>query len=279
MKARMAALLLVAAAALGGCAAPTPAAAPPSVAGMVWQPDQDTVAPSGRWDALGARTLLVQWTVVDGIAFTPVVGATPARALPDWAGIARQPWARDVIVGLAGRFDERAARQSMPELAAISRRIAASPPPVRIAGWYFPVEVDPTWQDAPAMADALRELPRPLWISVHDTANLGPEVLAQGLQRWLPADVGVFLQDGVGLHAREPAVAVEYLEVLARRLGRERVRLIAEAMRPAPGGGFRPATAAELRPQLAAYRGWPVYLFETRYVAGPLVDALLERRP
>jgi hypothetical protein len=34
-----------------------------------------------------------------------------------------------------------------------------------------------------------------------------------------------------------------------------------------------------LRPQLAAYRGWPVYLFETRYVGGPLVDALLERRP
>ncbi|HYF17574.1 MAG TPA: hypothetical protein VEA40_06865, partial [Ramlibacter sp.] len=147
-------------------------------------------------------------------------------------------------------------------------------PPVNVAGWYFPVEVDPTWVDAAAMAGALAGLPRPLWISVYDNSNIGPEALASSLQRWLPRDVGVFFQDGVGVHAREARVAADYMRVLSERLGRERVRLIAEAFRPRTGGGFRAATPEELRPQLAAYAGWPVYLFETRYVGPQLVEAL-----
>ena len=61
---------------------------------------------------------------------------------------------------------------------------------------------------------------------------------------------------------------------LARRLGRERVRVIAEAFRPKAGGGFRPATLEELRPQLATYGGFPIYLFEgPRYVPADVVEA------
>ena len=60
-----------------------------------------------------------------------------------------------------------------------------------------------------------------------------------------------------------------------RRLGRNRVRVIAEAFRPKPGGGFRPATLDELRPQLATYDGFPIYLFEgPRYVTPALIDGL-----
>jgi hypothetical protein len=121
----------------------------------------------------------------------------------------------------------------------------------------------------------LAQLPRPLWISVYDSANVGPEELAQSLVEWLPPDVGVFFQDGVGVHAREAYVARHYANVLVRRLGRERVRLIAEAFRPNPGGGFRPATLEELRPQLATYEGFPIYLFEgPRYVGASLVQGL-----
>jgi hypothetical protein len=85
----------------------------------------------------------------------------------------------------------------------------------------------------------------------------------------------VFFQDGVGVHARDAFVARHYINVLARRLGRERVRVIAEAFRPQVGGGFRPATLEELRPQLAQYQGLPIYLFEgPRYVTPQLVKDL-----
>ena len=79
------------------------------------------------------------------------------------------------------------------------------------------------------------------------------------------------------MHAREAWVARHYVTVLERSLGKGRVRVIAEAFRPKPGGGFRPATIDELRPQLATYSGLPIYLFEgPRYVPSALVDQLVE---
>jgi len=57
--------------------------------------------------------------------------------------------------------------------------------------------------------------------------------------------------------------------------GKDRVRIIVEAFRPNYGGGFRSATAAELKPQLAAYDGYPLYLFDgPHYVTPALVKAL-----
>jgi len=139
------------------------------------------------------------------------------------------------------------------------------------------VEIDPTWSEAPQLTALLAKLPRPLWISVYDSANVGPQELADGLLKWLPADVGVFFQDGVGVHARDSWVARHYVTVLERTLGKGRVRVIAEAFRPKPGGGFRPATIAELRPQLASYAGLPIYLFEgPLYVPPSLVDELVQ---
>ena len=263
--------LLLAASLFAGCAVTVP-----PIEGVVWQIDNDTTDPRGDWERLGVKRLLVQWTVVDGLAFVPGTRQAAGAKMPDWQRIAAQPWASEVIVGLAGRFDERGARNDLEALVQLSAEVAKTPPPgVKVAGYYFPIEIDPTWMEAGRLKTLLQQLPRPLWISVYDSANVGPEELAQSLVEWLPPDVGVFFQDGVGVHAREPYVARHYANVLVRRLGKERVRVIAEAFRPKEGGGFRAATAAELRPQLATYAGFPIYLFEgPRYVPTQLVQEL-----
>ena len=256
---------------LAGCAVQVP-----PIEGMVWQVYNENAAPKGDWDRLGARRLLIQWTAVDGIAFREGT-SMPSGNIPDWNRIAGEPWAREVILGLAGRFDEKGARADIAQLAETSAALAKLPTPLNVVGYYFPVEIDPTWSEAPQLTALLAKLPRPLWISVYDSANVGPQELADGLLKWLPADVGVFFQDGVGVHARDSWVARHYVTVLERSLGKGRVRVIAEAFRPRPGGGFRPATIGELRPQLASYAGLPIYLFEgPLYVKPSLVDELIQ---
>jgi hypothetical protein len=280
---RPAALVLAALALLlaAGCRE-VPAPGDPAavhIEGTVWQPDARTTHPQGIWERAGAHTLLVQWTALGEQSFVEGCGGTPATtALPDWHRIAREPWAKDVILGLAGQGDEAVARRDVAALVQRSRCLAALATPLHVTGWYFPVEVDATWQEATQLPALLADLPRPLWISVYDRANVGPEALAVWLDGWLPKDVGVFFQDGVGVHARSAPVAREYLGVLQKHLGARRVRLIAEAFRPAVGGSFRPATLDELVPQLAAYGGQPVYLFDgPHYVDNTLVEGLRER--
>ena len=247
----------------------------PGIVGIVWQPDNKTVGIKGDWQKLGARELLVQWTVVDDQAFVPGTGLPNVPVLPDWARIAIEPWAQDVIVGLAGYFSENRSRDNIEQLAAVSERIAKLPTPLHVTGYYFPAEVDPSWTRAKELPALLAKLPRPLWISVYDGANIGPAATADWLKQWLPDDIGVFFQDGVGVYARTAPVARTYADALRERLGKDRVRIIVEAFRPNYGGGFRSATAAELKPQLAAYDGYPLYLFDgPHYVTPALVKAL-----
>lgn len=249
------------------------------VRGIVWQTDDATTRPAGDWDLLGAHELLIQWVVVDETAFVPHTKWREARRLPDFERIGHEPWARNVILGLAGYMDERRARAGVEKLAEMSVPLAHLPLGLHVTGYYFPVEIDPTWRDAPqAFARALAKLPRPLWITVYDSANVGARTLADWLASWLPGDVGIFFQDGCGVYARVPRVAREYLDVLASRLGKDRVRVIAEAFRPAERGGFRSATADELRAQLAEYGGYGVYLFDgPHYVNTALTRALAPR--
>ena len=258
--------------ALAGCAG-APAAGPTRIDGVIWQPHNSSIAPEGQWDRLGARQLLVQWTAVDGLAFVPEAAMPQVPAIPDWQKIAKAPWAQEVILGLAGRFDEHLARANVQTLASTSIQLARAATPLNVVGWYFPVEIDPTWKDIPGMSDLLRHLPRPLWVSVYDNSNIGATPLANWIETWLPPDVGIFFQDGVGVHTRDASVARQYADVLAKRFGPQRFRLIAEVFRPNLGGGFRSATANELKPQLAMYRGHSVFVFE-----GPtyLSDALVE---
>lgn len=245
------------------------------VTGIVWQVDAATARPRGNWQRLGADHLLIQWIVVDGIGFAPGLGTKKPPRLPDWHRIGAEPWADHVILGLEGDFSENNARANVLRLAEGSAAAARERLPLNIEGYYFPVEVDPTWRQAPdVMPEALAMLPRPLWISVYDSANIGGGPLADWLATWLPDDVGVFFQDGVGVEARSPETARAYADALAARLGKARLRIITEAFRPREGGGFRAATAEELASQINAMRGYDLYLFD-----GPhyIDDALIER--
>ncbi|WP_296183002.1 DUF4434 domain-containing protein [Pseudomonas sp. UBA1879] len=247
----------------------------PNIVGIVWQPDNATVGIQGDWQKLGVRELLVQWTAVDGQAFVPGSGLPEVPVLPDWARIAKAPWARDVIVGLAGFFSENRSRDNIEELATLSERLAKVKTPLNVTGWYFPAEVDPSWSRAKELPALLARLPRPLWISVYDGANIGPDATANWLKTWLPDDIGVFFQDGVGVYARTAPVARTYADALRKKLGKQRVKIIVEAFRPQVGGGFRPATVDELKPQIAAYRGYPLYLFDgPHYVTPDVVKGL-----
>jgi len=245
------------------------------IKGIVWQVDNATVDINGDWGSLGIRELLIQWTVVDELAFIPGTGLPLASRLPDWDRIARQPWAREVILGLAGRFQETEARQNVDRLVELSKQISSLPTPLNVSGWYFPVEVDPTWSDAPRMGALLAELPRPLWISVYDSANVGARTLADWLESWLPKDVGVFFQDGVGVYARDAMTARLYADTLAAMLGQERLRVIVEAFRPNGANGFRSATIEELSPQIEALSEHHLYLYDgPHYVNEDLVRSL-----
>lgn len=267
-------VMLATALLLAGCAL-RPATIPP-LSGTVWQIDNKTLDPRGNWQRTGANELLVQWIAVDDTTFVDNAEFATAPQLPAWSRIAGEPWAKEVILGLAGRYDENAARADIVNLAAKSAALAKLPTPLNVAGWYFPVEIDPTWTEAPTLAPLLATLPRPLWISVYDSANVGPDALVHGLMRWLPPDVGVFFQDGVGVHARDAPTARRYADVLASRLGKERVRIIAEAFRPQVGGGLRGATIEELGPQLAHYTGYRIYLFDgPHYVPDALVAQIV----
>jgi hypothetical protein len=250
----------------------------PLAAGVVWQPHDGNSNPRGAWDRLGVQNLLVQWSVVDDIAFVADSGLSQTPILPDWPRISREPWAQRVILGLAGRFDETAARNSALDLSILSARLARLPTVLHVEGWYFPVEFDPTWKDASQLRAALANLPRPLWVSVYDNANLGAPNLVSTLAAWLPDDVGILFQDGVGVHARDARTARDYVDTLATRFGAQRVRVIAEVFRPQGGGGFRAATADEILPQLAHYQGLTVYLFDgPTYLSDALVDDLVNR--
>ncbi|MFG1416490.1 hypothetical protein V5F38_02290 [Xanthobacter sp. V0B-10] len=245
------------------------------VDGIVWQLHAGSLDPYGEWERLGARALLLQWIVLNGVAFVPGLGVETIADPPNWARISREPWARSIIVGLASLSSEPDARRNVAALVDFSARIAEKPLPFRASGYYFPVEADPTWADAPKMGALLSALPRPLWVSAYDNSNIGAGPFADWVNSWLPKDVGLFFQDGVGLYMRTPQSARQYGEALIAKLGRERFRMILEAFRPAGGDKLRAATAAEIRPQIEAYRGLDTFVFEApTYLGRSLINEL-----
>ncbi|MCG5237759.1 hypothetical protein [Xanthobacter oligotrophicus] len=252
--------------------------APRLMEGIVWQVHGGLLDPRGDWNEIGARSLLVQWLVADGTAFVPLpdLGLPLIADAPNWTRIAREPWAQTIIAGLAGRFKEPEARRDVLALGALSARVARQSLPFTPAGFYFPVEADPTWTGVGQMAAAIADIPRPLWVSAYDNSNVGAKAFADWVEGWLPSDVGLLFQDGVGVYTRSPEAARSYAQVLTQRLGSERFRLIAEAFRPAGGDLLRAATAAELLPQLRAYEGFEVFVFDgPHYVDRLLVKKLL----
>jgi hypothetical protein len=158
----------------------------------------------------------------------------------------------------------------------MSARLAKVKTPLNVTGWYLPAEVDPSWSRAKELPALLAKLPRPLWISFYDGANIGPDATADWLKSWLPSDIGVFFQDGVGVYNRTAPVARNYADALSKRLGKKRVKIIVEAFRPKVGGGFRSATTIELKPQIAAYDGYSLYLFDGPALFDPGVGGGVE---
>jgi hypothetical protein len=256
-----------------------PASAQPLASGVMWQLYEQAPDARGNWHKLGVRELFVQWLAVDGIAYVPGTGLRETSRMPDWRRVSREPWAEGVIAGLSGRTNEAQARRSLAAMAEESRRIASLKLPFRVSAWYFPAEVDPTWKEAASlMPIALERLPRPLWISAYDGGDTEPGKYAAWIASWLPRDVGVMFQDGVGLRLRTPASARGYVQALAAKLGAQRVAMIAEAFRT-EGGKMRPATAGELKPQLAAYRGLRIYIFDgPHYLPELVVNDLLSSK-
>jgi hypothetical protein len=248
----------------------------PPVNGVVWQLHANAPDAKGTWHRLGARELIVQWMAVDRVAFVRGTGMKEAARIPDWARIAKAPWAEQVIVGLSGRFDEQTTRRSLDAMLAESLEIARLRFPFRVSGWYFPAEVDPHWRNAPqVLPPVLAKLPRPLWITIYDTDNVGAERYADWIASFMPPDVQVLFQDSVGVGTRDAAAARRYADSLSKRLGRERVAIEVEALR-SELGKFRPATPAELRDQLSHYRGYRLYLFDgPHYVSDRVVEELI----
>jgi hypothetical protein len=275
-------------------ATPQPPAAPPAspiettasidlptrdlIDGIVWQPLASMLDPHGEWQRLGAQTLMMQWTVLDGVSFIPNLLDLPTiEDAPNWRRIQREPWARKIIMGLASYGNEPNARRDVAQLAALSAKVARARLPFKPSAYYFPVEIDPTWQGAAQIGPLLADIPRPLWVSCYDNSNVGGAALGDWLASFLPKDVGVMLQDGLGGHMRTAESARQYVEALRVRLGPERVALIPEAFRPDGSGGLRAATAQELRPQLDTYRGIETYVFEgPHYLTRRIIRQLTE---
>lgn len=250
----------------------------PPITGFMWQLHEKAADAKGTWHRLGARELILQWAAVDGIAYVPGLKLRESARMPDWQRIAREPWAERVIVGLSGRMDEQTARRSLPAMLEESLAVSRLTFPFKVSGWYFPAEVDPVWKEAPkVLPPVLNKLPRPLWISVYDGEGIGAQKFAAWLASWLPPDVNILFQDGIGAHGRSVPLAREYADALASSLGKDRVAVMVEAFR-LEKGKFRPATAAELKPQLAAFAGYRLYLFDgPHYVSERLVEELVAR--
>ncbi|MBB6100150.1 hypothetical protein HNR42_003620 [Deinobacterium chartae] len=264
------AALLTASLAAGGLGALLLLAPPARIfEAVMWQPDCASLRRLTRYDVLGADTLVLQWSRVDDERFE-----RPGCRI-DWAALPERTATPAVILGLHGSVQDPVP-QRYPELAERSLE-AAREVPLRPRAYYAPLELYPGVPEDRARA-YLAALPRPLWVSVYaGPGGYGPNLEAF-VQRVVPSDVGVMLQDGVGVGHATPAEAARTARALERLRGRARVMLIVEAFRPF-GQRFRSALPWELSGQLRAYRGLRTVAFDGgHYLSWTWVRALLAYR-
>ncbi len=235
-------------------------AAPPRIEGIFWQVDQMSQA-SGNWHLLGVNTLVTQWSIVDGRSFFNEIPGQQWEVKPEWQSIAEQPWSKQVILGLAGIFQEPIARENIDQLYLQSQQIINAPLPIQVSGYYFPVEADPSWNGVANLAQYISQFQRPVWISIYSADRKAP-FLHYWLESWLPANANVFFQDGVGVGTRNPEEAAQIYKNLRTQMGEKRVVIILEAFRRKEDGSFRAAYPWEIAKQLKAYAGQRVYIFD-----------------
>lgn len=249
---------------LGGCMHDVQAddIQPPQIEGIFWQPDLATTAPRGNWDLLGVDTFLPQWSVVESKSwFDHDSHFSKWEKNINIKKLNQEPWAQNIILGLAGEYNETIARANVLELAKHSNKIIEDTKTIPLKGYYFPVEADPTWICVHELAKAITSLSKPVWISIY-SAEPSPQYLDSWLKSWLPKHTGVFFQDGVGVGTRSPQQARIILEDLQKEFGKDQIIIVLEAFRPMKNGKFRSAYPWEIIEQLKAYEGQKVYIFD-----------------
>jgi hypothetical protein len=241
--------------------------------GIFWQPNREYIQPEGIWNQIGVHTLVVQWMVTDGRSWFPSSKLPQWEPQTDWTRIRDAPWAKKIIVGLAGDFQVPRARMNAQKLAALSPDIVASMPIKNPLAWYAPVEISPGWRNVHAIRTYLAGLPRPLWVTIYGGNEMTPTELVSWVRSWLPLGVGVLYQDGVGVGCETPAQAAARARALEAAFGRSHVGIILEAFLQRPQGRFISAGVWRVAKQLRTYKGLHIYIFSAQDLG--TVDVLL----
>lgn len=248
---------------------------PAQIIGVFWQPDLNT-KPQGNWDLLGAQTFVPQFGINNGKSWFPTTTKMKEwETIPNWTEVQQNPWAKNLILGLSGNYNEIEARAHVDEHGKASlkfiQEVQLSQSP---QAYYFPVEADPSWLRVSALTKVLKTLPKPLWISIY-SGETNPPNYVTWLESWLPDNTNVFFQDGVGTGVRSPEQAIKIVKKLQNKFGEKRVVIILEAFRHNKDGSFRPAHSWEIIQQLKAYEGQEVYIFDgPHYVNKVTVHAI-----
>jgi hypothetical protein len=112
---------------------------------MFWQPDLATTAPTGNWDLLGVNTFVPQWSVVESKSWFD-----HDTSFPKWEKninfkqLNQEPWAKNIILGLAGEYNEKIARSNVLTLGEHSKQIIQNKISI-FKRLLPPIEADPTW--------------------------------------------------------------------------------------------------------------------------------------
>lgn len=261
----------------------------PPINGVLWQALLNNIPLRRPWDTIGAGKTLIQWIAVDGYSFVENPWLPAYNIQLDLNDLAKYPFASEIILGTPGYFSEVTSRNSLPLMADLAAKFATLEWPVNVKGYYFPVEIDPTWTDAKEKLGAVWDLlPRPLYISAYYGEGIDGEEAAIWLADLLPPDVNLMFQDGTGAFNVSTTLAKERLKQLDKHLGKERVSMIAEVFNPnpdwnnVPGTYFKPLTADEYRERIGAYSDiyneGRLFVFDgPNYIHNELIDELQGR--
>ena len=261
----------------------------PPINGILWQALLNNIPLRRPWDTLGVGKTLIQWIAVDGYSFVPNPWIPTYNIHLDMDDLASHPFASEIILGTPGYFSEVTSRNSLPLMADLAAKFATMDWPDAVKGYYFPVEIDPTWADAHEKLGVVWDLlPRPLYISAYYGEGIDGEEAAIWLKSLIPPDVNLLFQDGCGAFNVPIALAKERLKQLEHHLGKERVQLIAEVFKPnpnwdgTPGEYFLPLTADEYRYRIGSYteiyNEGRLWVFDgPNYISNPLIDQLQHR--
>ncbi|MFW2058002.1 hypothetical protein [Acinetobacter haemolyticus] len=248
---------------LGGCIHFSQSEMQPAhIEGIFWQPDLATTPPKGNWNLLGVSTFVPQWSIVQSKSwFDHDTGFVKWDKNINLQQLNQNAWASEIILGLAGEYDEKLARSQVMLLAQNSKQLIAHTQSIPLKGYYFPVEADPTWLGVGILGQALTQLPKPLWVSIYSADEM-PIHYDVWLKSWLPEQTNVFFQDGVGVGTRSPEQARIILDELQHEFGKDKITIVLEAFRATKNGHFRAAYPWEIIEQLKAYEGQKVYIFD-----------------